>query len=97
VVRHQQRAAGGRYVLDTLLLDPEPVAVVEVEDGFDELEERLRASPVVDVARQVLRGDELRPLLARGRGRPRARELVDVGARVELRLADAGQNGSSTT
>jgi hypothetical protein len=59
VIRDDQRAARARDVLDALLLDPEPVLVIEVEDWLDEREERLRAAPVVDVARQVLGGDEL--------------------------------------
>jgi len=97
VVRDQQRAAGARHVLDALLLDAEPVLVIEVEYRLDELEERFRAAPVVDVTTQVLRWDELGAVLARRRFRTRARELVDVCARVEVGLADAGQKGSSTT
>jgi hypothetical protein len=48
VVRHEQCAARAGNVLDTLLLDAEPVAVVEVEQRLDELEERLGPAPVVD-------------------------------------------------
>src|SRR3954452_17031585 len=96
-IRDQQRAARAGYVLDALLLDPEPVLVIEVENRLDEREERLRAAPVVDVARQVLGRDQLRALLVRWRSGTRARKFVDVRARVEFRLADAAQNGSSTT
>jgi hypothetical protein len=97
MVRDDQRAAARRHVLDALLLDPEPVAVIEVEDGLDELEERFGAAPVVDAARQVLRGNELRARFARRRVGIRAGKLVDVCTRIEVGPADTGQNGSSTT
>ena len=84
MIRHEQRPAGGGHVLDALVLDPEPVAVVEVENRLGQLEEGLRAAPVVDVARRVLRRDDLRAFFARGRGGLGPRELVDVRARVEL-------------
>ena len=41
----------GRHVLDALQLHPEPVAVVEVEQRLDQVEDALRAPPVVDLAR----------------------------------------------
>jgi hypothetical protein len=86
VVRHQQRAAVGGDVLDSLLLDPEPVAVVEVQCGLDELEDTLGAAPVVHLAALLLARNQVaqEPRLGNGlvilRG---AGDLERIGARVE--------------
>ena len=65
-----------------LELDPEPVAVVEVQDRVGQPERRLRPAPVVDLAARLLRGNQpaerarIRLLLRlgaggrAGRGRP---------------------------
>ena len=78
----QQRAAVGRHVLDALQLDPEPVAVVEVEDRLGELEGRLRPAPVVDLAARLRRRDEL------------ARATADPAATPALR-ARSGRSSAS--
>jgi hypothetical protein len=59
VVRHQQGAALRRDVLDPLLLDAEPVAVVEVEERLGEREDALGTAPVVYLPRRVLGRDQL--------------------------------------
>jgi hypothetical protein len=59
VVGHQQRATLGGNVLDALLLDAEPVAVVEVEHGLQQVEDPLRPSPVVELAARLARRDQL--------------------------------------
>jgi hypothetical protein len=41
VVRHDQRSAIRWHVLDALRLDPEPVAVVEVEQRLEAVEHAL--------------------------------------------------------
>src|SRR4051794_7227819 len=71
VVGDEQGAALGRDVLDALLLDPEPVAVVEVEQRLHELEEALGPAPVVDLAARLRRRDQLAQ-------RPRVEALVEL-------------------
>ena len=100
VVRHEQRAALGGHVLDALLLDPEPVAVVEVEQRLHQREDALRAAPVVERAAGVGRRGSARAAGA-GRGRrapPRtrhvARQLVEVGARDRTATRGSGLLGS---
>ena len=51
VVRDDHRTAGGRHVLDSLHLDPEPVVVEEIHQGpVHEALHPLRPSPVVELA-----------------------------------------------
>jgi hypothetical protein len=89
VVGHDQRATVGGDVLDPFLLDPEPVAVVEVEERLDELEDALGPAPVVDLATGVGLGDQLAQCadvrVDLGRALPDAREPENVvGVRIEL-------------
>jgi hypothetical protein len=50
VVRHEERPAGGREVLDPLDLDPEPVPVQELGDGrVEQTLDPLGAAPVVQL------------------------------------------------
>ena len=91
VVRHEQCAALGGHVLDALLLHPEPVAVVEVEQRLHQREDALRAAPVVEGSAGIGAWDQLAQLpqvevgqLGR-RLRRLAGELVEVGARIEVR------------
>ena len=58
MVGRDKGAARHRNVLDALDLDPEPVAVIEIEDRFHHLEHPLRAPPVVDLTLRVGRGDQ---------------------------------------
>jgi hypothetical protein len=89
VVRHEQGAALGGDVLDALLLDPEPVAVVEVQDRLDELEDALRPPPVVERPRLVRRRQQLAQR-ARVLGqalalrRPRLRQAIYVVVWIEV-------------
>ena len=77
VVRHEQRAALGGHVLDPLLLDPEPVAVVEVEQRLIRSKtrcERPQSSSSRPVSRAGIssrssRGSERRLASGRGAGR----------------------------
>ena len=93
VVADEQRAAVGRDVLDALGLDPEPVAVVEVEQRVGEPDEALGAAPVVErrarrrpraAGRALLERRLAVRLVLRRHGRRVGRELV--GARVVARL-----------
>ena len=87
MVGGHQRATGHRDVLDALDLDPEPVAVVEVEHRLHQLEHALRAAPVVDLALGVGWGDQPGQLAQRGRLRRGSApgQPVDVGVVVVRR------------
>jgi hypothetical protein len=88
VIGHDQPSAVGGDVLDALGLDAEPVAVVEVQRGLDELEDPLRTAPVVDGPRAVGRRKKLAQRAGIWRGFALLASLgqaVDVVAvRVEL-------------
>src|SRR3954453_5543093 len=88
MVRQEQRTPFGRHVLEALLFDPEPVAVVEVEHRLDEAEDALGAPPVVylagrlgargQVAQEPRRGGVDRWVTLVGDG-----DLKRVGERIE--------------
>ena len=61
----------GGHVLDPLDLDPEPVAVVEVEDRLHQLVDALRAAPVVHLA--LGSGGGISPVRSRSGGGSRRR------------------------
>lgn len=86
MIRDQQRAPRRRHMLDALGLHPEPVAVVEVEDRLDPLEDALGAPPVVDVARRVGLPDEGREVAQLRLALGLVRELVYVGMLLVGRL-----------
>src|SRR5262249_22336616 len=81
VVRDEQRAAVRGDVLYPLDLGPEPVAVVEVDEGaIEDLLDPLRAPPVVELAVGLDGGQRVAPALAGDGG-----EVALVGARLLLR------------
>jgi hypothetical protein len=72
-------------VLDPVLLDPEPVAVVEVRERLEEREDALGASPVVDLAARLGPRDQLveQPRLLDRRSRGRRADPKRVLVRVK--------------
>src|ERR687898_2409093 len=72
VVGDDQRAALRRHVLNALDLHAKPVLVIEVEQGLHQVEDALRAAPVVDLTAGLGRWDQLAQL-AQVRGREVAR------------------------
>jgi hypothetical protein len=84
VVGDEQRAALAGHVLHALGLDPEPVPVVEVEQRLEGVEHALGATPVVELALGLRRGNEAaqvaqvrRRLVRRRVGRLRLRGQVE--------------------
>ena len=93
MVGDEQRAARRGDVLDPLGLDPEPVAVVEVERRLDQGEYALGAAPVVERA-LLVGGRQQRPQVGQvGAGRRSlGRCGVVVGARVVPGRAPRGSS-----
>ena len=86
MVRDDQRAAVGGDVLDALLLDPEPVAVVEVERGSTSLKtrsERPQSSTSRDSSARREQLAQGARVLGRLAARAAAAAAGDVLARVE--------------
>ena len=80
VVGDQQRAAFSGNVLDPLDLDPEPVAIEELDQGsVHEPLDPLRAAPVVEHALRLDRGQQVAHLLRRALAREACAALVRRG------------------
>ena len=98
VVGDQQRAAGGRDVLDPLDLAAEPVVVEElVERRVEQALDALRAAPVGDLAVGLDRGQQRARVAPAGAGRARQSLMRRVPpAAGSRRRASVGQSAAHT-